>query len=67
MEATLLGTLPIESRVAVLESKQERAERDFNALAKKIDTLILSAFGAAVLLIVEIVLTANGLLHPHGG
>lgn len=67
MEATLLGTLPIESRVAVLESKQERAERDFNALGKKIDTLILSAFGAAVLLIVEIVLTANGLLHPHGG
>lgn len=67
MEATLLGTLPIESRVAVLESKQERAERDFNALGKKIDTLILSALGAAVLLIVEIVLTANGLLHPHGG
>lgn len=69
MEATLLATMiPFESRVAVLESRQERAEADYKALAKKIDALILGTLGAAVLLLVQVVLTANGLLHAaHGG
>jgi hypothetical protein len=51
----------------VLESRQTRNEEDIAAIAKKIDKLILSALCAAVLLIVQIILTANGLLHPHGG
>ena len=65
MEATLAQ--PIDARVAVLESRADRSDQDFRNLAKKIDNLILSALGAAVLLIVEIILTANGLIHPHGG
>jgi hypothetical protein len=66
MEVALLAQ-PIETRVALIENRQERTEKDVSALGTKIDKLILSALCAAVLLLVQIILTANGLLHPHGG